>query len=399
MNHLKIIQLPSVFFLLMVSLNGGLVFGQTQEPSSTNPLQTDLADPLLPKLDRPLSPLEKSKLEKACDDLNAQALKLFNESEEEEAFKIWYRELRLRRELGQFEEVSALGRVGEFAWQKNRSNDVEIISKRLEAIESQANNQKQLDPNLLNAFGKAYQQIKQFDRALSIYQQILANARQQKNLETQKEALLAIGSLNLARFNYQNAATAYEELLAIATEEENHLERTNYLSKLAEIYNEATQPTNGIKIKLQLAETYLKEQKNRELAVLKISIADDYQSLDRPEPASQNYQEAFDLAWSLQDYSLASQALEKLGELYQEYQQLDSALQIYQQLLRVEQKTYNFYGLMNTYDRLGQIYLTRQHYDRALVSFQKGLEIAKTLKYQESYFSSQIKQVEQQKNQ
>ncbi|MGL5806395.1 MAG: hypothetical protein ACRC11_13305, partial [Xenococcaceae cyanobacterium] len=138
MNYLKIIQLPSVFFLLMVSLNGGLVFGQTQEHSSTNPLQTDLGDPLLPKVDRPLSPLEKSKLEKACDDLNAQASQLFNESKEEEAFKIWYRELRLRRELGQFEEVSALGRVGELAWQKNRSKDVEIISKRLEALEQQA---------------------------------------------------------------------------------------------------------------------------------------------------------------------------------------------------------------------------------------------------------------------
>ncbi|MGL5877833.1 MAG: hypothetical protein ACRC2V_08640, partial [Xenococcaceae cyanobacterium] len=158
MNYLKIIQLPSVFFLLMVSLNGGLVFGQTQEHSSTNPLQTDLGDPLLPKVDRPLSPLEKSKLEKACDDLNAQASQLFNESKEEEAFKIWYRELRLRRELGQFEEVSALGRVGELAWQKNRSNDVEIISKRLEAIcrrqcyaiEQQANSTQQFEPTLLN---------------------------------------------------------------------------------------------------------------------------------------------------------------------------------------------------------------------------------------------------------
>jgi tetratricopeptide (TPR) repeat protein len=299
--------------------------------------------------------------------------------------------------LGQLEEVPALGRVGEIAWQKNRKTDLQIISNRLKAIEQEASTKQKLESDLLQVLGKAYQQLRELDLALAIYQKLLVNVRQNKNIEAQKETLKIIGQLNLSRFDYANAAQVYEELLAIAKTEEDTLNQGIYLNQLAEIYQESSQPANGLKVKLQLAETYDKQSKNRELAELKLSIANDYQLLDRPEPASDNYREAFQLAWSLQDFALASQALNKLGYLYQQYQQIDAALQIYQQLIKVEQKAYNFYGLMNTYDRLGQIYLEQNNYALALNSFRKGLEIAKSLNYQEDYFLAKIAQVDRQK--
>jgi tetratricopeptide (TPR) repeat protein len=396
-TYSSIIKVLSTFCLLIVSVSGDFAIAQTQRFRFGNPLEVNVPDPLLPQGDLPLSPSDKDRLQKATDDLNNQATNLLQEDKEEEAFDLWYRELRLRRQLGQLEEVPALGRVGEIAWQKNRKTDLQIISNRLKAIEQEASTKQKLESDLLQVLGKAYQQLRELDLALAIYQKLLVNVRQNKNIEAQKETLKIIGQLNLSRFDYANAAQVYEELLAIAKTEEDTLNQGIYLNQLAEIYQESSQPANGLKVKLQLAETYDKQSKNRELAELKLSIANDYQLLDRPEPASENYREAFQLAWSLQDFALASQALNKLGYLYQQYQQIDAALQIYQQLIKVEQKAYNFYGLMNTYDRLGQIYLEQNNYALALNSFRKGLEIAKSLNYQEDYFLAKIAQVDRQK--
>jgi tetratricopeptide (TPR) repeat protein len=396
-TYSSIIKVLSIFCLLIVSVSGDFAIAQTQRFRFGNPLEVNVPDPLLPQGDLPLSPSDKDRLQKATDDLNNQATNLLQEDKEEEAFDLWYRELRLRRQLGQLEEVPALGRVGEIAWQKNRKTDLQIISNRLKAIEQEASAKQKLEPDLLQVLGKAYQQVRELDLALAIYQKLLVNVRQNKNIEAQKETLKIIGQLNLSRFDYANAAQVYEELLAIAKTEEDTLNQGIYLNQLAEIYQESSQPANGLKVKLQLAETYDKQSKNRELAELKLSFANDYQLLDRPEPASDNYREAFQLAWSLQDFALASQALNKLGYLYQQYQQIDAALQIYQQLIKVEQKAYNFYGLMNTYDRLGQIYLEQNNYALALNSFRKGLEIAKSLNYQEDYFLAKIAQVDRQK--
>ena len=95
----------------------------------------------------------------------------------------------------------------------------------------------------------------------------------------------------------------------------------------------------------------------------------------------------------LQQFGAASEALQKLGNLYFAYNDPDSAVQIYQELVKVEQLSQNFYGLMNTYDRIGQIYLEQQKYPQALEKFKQGLEIAKSLQYQESYFTKQIEQL------
>ena len=51
--------------------------------------------------------------------------------------------------------------------------------------------------------------------------------------------------------------------------------------------------------------------------------------------------------------------------------------------------------MMNTYDQIGQLYLQRGSYPEALAAFQNGLQLAQQLKYQETYFTQQIQQVNQ----
>jgi hypothetical protein len=48
---------------------------------------------------------------------------------------------------------------------------------------------------------------------------------------------------------------------------------------------------------------------------------------------------------------------------------------------------------------MGQIYLEQKNYPKALNAFQQGLELAKSLQYQENYFTTQIERATQQSSQ
>ncbi|AFY77253.1 tetratricopeptide repeat protein [Pleurocapsa sp. PCC 7327] len=387
----------AIIFLETAVIQEYKAIAQSEQTNRPDPLEQPIEDSLLPSRRRSLTPFEVRRLREALDALNAEAQVQLQAGDANKAFEIWYRELRLRRTLGRLEEIDALGRVGQIAWEQERSQDVQIITKHLNVVQQEAESEASLSPELLKAFATAYQQVHNINNSIEIYQKILDNARQEKDTSAEEEALKKLGELYLAKFDYPNAAKIYEELLKRSQSRSNSYNEGIYLQKLAKIYSQALRPKNAVRIKEQLAENYQNNQITLALAELKLEIGADYETLKQPEKASQNYQEAFSLAWSQQEYGTAGDALIKLGNLYQAYNQDDYALQIYQELIKVEQQSYNYYGLMQTYDRIGQIYLKQKNYPQALTAFQQGLEIARSLKYREDYFLSQIKQINSQK--
>ncbi|WP_013320304.1 tetratricopeptide repeat protein [Gloeothece verrucosa] len=401
MSYLKplsqIIPVIALVFTISISQETGNLANAAQsfEPS---PLEIPIKDPLIPSLKRPLTPFEVRRLREALDELDTQAKAQLDAGNTDGAFEIWYRELRLRRFLGNLEEIQALGRVGAIAWDKSRTQDVKNISTRLVLVQQQAQQKGPLTPQLLDAFATAYQQLRKIDQSINIQQQILANARQQGDLPTQTKALTTIGDLYLSRFDYGKAAPIYEDLLKIAQSQQDSYQEGIYLKQLAEIYSETLQPANAVKIKEDLANNYLKNQQIQSIPDIKILIGQDYDTLNQPEKASQNFQEAFSLAWALQQYGAAGKALTQLGDLYRKYKQDDYALQIYGELIKVEQRSYNYYGLMNAYDKIGEIYLSKNNYSSAIAAFQQGLELARAISYNENYFMTKIDQANQKKN-
>lgn len=396
-NYFK--TLNSIVVVLAICFGTAISSTLAQTEPSVSPLDITAPDPLLPQppVKRPLSPLERYTLKEALDRLDRQATEQMQAGNPDAAFTIWYRELRLRRALGRLEEIQALGRVGDIAWQQNRKLDGQIIAKRLETIEREAETEGQLNSELLNAFALAYQKLRLSDRSIAIYQKILNNARQAGDRQTEETILKTIAQLYLSSFDYSQAAVTYEELLTKAQAQSDSFNELIYLQKLVYIYNQSIQPANALKVKQELEKNYLKNAQQDKLASIKISIADDYAALQQPEKASQTYQEAFNLAWSLQQLATASEALEKLGNIYVAYDNQEYALQIYQELLKVQGQSYNYFGLMNTYDRIGEIYLRQKNYERALAAWQQGLEIAKSLKYDEEYFQTKINGIGRQK--
>lgn len=394
-----LLSLASILLPLALLYNSPLALADSRksktESAFFNPLEITTPDPLLPNPNLPLTPLQRLKLKANLDELDRQATARYAAGDRFGAFAIWNRELRLRRALGFQEEIEALGRVGEIAWRDNQRPEVQVITQRLQAIQKTVQFQPTVDIQLLRSLGLAFQQVREPNNAIAIYEQILATARQQQDAATVQATLKTLAELNLSWFDYTKAAAAYQELLSLATEAGDRLGILTNLQQLDFIYEQAKLYQQAIAVKQKLFDYQNDPQFSLSLPALRIAIAQDFLALGQLQSAFQNFQQAYTSAWSSQQYDLASDSLRQLITLYRSQGQIDAALQTSQILLQAEEFASDLYGMMTAYDQIGQMYREQGDKPQALAAFQKGLELAKQLNYQDTYFAGQIQQINQ----
>jgi len=389
-----------------------------------NPLELLEPDPLLPQLQvaRPLTVEESRQLSQALDQLSAQALALFQAGKSDDAFELWNRELRLRRVLGPRQEVRSLGRIGAIAWQDNRAGQVRVINERLQAIQTRleqpAANPEQIqnvlisrdpDPKALRQLlGVAYQQIRAQSQAVAIYEQQLANLPT-GDRRAKAEVMAALAELHFAWFDYPKAEAVYLDLLPLVRaigpvglvdplqeqqpapdDKRARLTEVDVLKRLIYSYEQTRQYEKAIATLETLIELYQGRNLPEPIPALRLAVAVNYDKQGNAEQAIANYQKTYFLAQPLRQFSYSSDALNRLGELYQAQKRSDKALEIYRFLLDVEQQSYNLYGRMMTFDRIGKIHLERQERAQAIAAFQQALALARQLNFREDYFTQQI---------
>jgi tetratricopeptide (TPR) repeat protein len=374
------------------------VAGQPSQLIESNPLLSTEPDPLLPnppKNGQLVSP-EREILAQALDQLNLEATAQLAAGNTPVAFAIWNRELRLRRYLGPMDELAALSRVGAIAWEQEDSTQLRIITRRLENLEvdycSPSKNSCGLE--FLTALVKGYESVKARDLAIKVYQTMLADAQNRQDIETTKTLWSAIARLSLEKLDYTGAAMAYEQLLAIAETQGNQPEVINYVEQLSYIYSQGKQYSQAIAMRQRLVQFYLNTQDLRLIPELKLAIGQDYQILNQLNLAINNYQESYTLAWTLQQFAVAREALIKIANIYQQAAELEKAIQVYEALVIVDQRATNFYGLMTTYWQLGKLYKMRENYPQAIAAFQRGLEISQQFQFTD-YQSDFIQNIEE----
>ena len=389
---------------------------ETPNQFSPNPLESTEPDPLLPSPPETgtVSGEKRERLAQELDRLNIEAAALLAAGETIQAFETWNRELRLRRYLGKAEELTALERVVEIAWNNNQQLQVQWITKRLEVLQQEIEAEEPVNIELLQALGSAFRTARAKDQAIQAYQAVVAQARKRQDVTTLQQGLIAIGDIYLNWLDYDNAAIAYEELLEI--QQQSDLQTTvsqettsgvvtttsskaDTLRQLAFIYNQSGKPLQAITAKERLVDFYQNLQSLAEIPEIKISIASDYEQLGRLNLASQYYQEAYSIAQSIQQFYSASDALESLAKLYLSQDKKEAAIEIYKVQLLMDQQFFNVYGMMDTYDQMGQVYSQLKAYPLAMSSFQKGLELARQLGgYREGYFLQKLNKLNQRIN-
>ncbi len=374
---------------------------------SPNPLESTEPDPLLPNPPTSgiLSGEKREEFSQELDKLNIEAAALLGAGETTKAFETWNRELRLRRYLGKAEELAALSRVAEIAWNNSQKLQVQWITKRLEILQPEIQEEEAPNLELLQALGSAFNIVRAKDPAVEVYQQVIVEARKQEDVATLKQALTAIGEIYLNWLDYDNAAIAYEELLEVQQQSDSEIseiettnppvssnfEKVSTLRQLAFIYNQGGKPLQAITAKERLVDFYEGQQNIIEVPEIKISIGGDYEELGRLNLASQYYQEAYSIAQSIQRFVTASDALENLAALYLSQDKKEAAIEIYKVQLLMDQQFVNVYGMMETYDRMGQVYAQLKAFGLAMSSFQRGLELSRQLGgYRESYFLQKL---------
>ncbi|MEG4350408.1 tetratricopeptide repeat protein [Microcoleus sp. LAD1_D3] len=417
-------SLPIGCLLFLWLCAGSIASAQTNPPAldqfSPNPLEITTPDPLTPA-NESLSSTQRDELTAALEELNLEAAAKLQAGDGAGAFEIWFRELRLRRYLGPAAEIAALSRVGSVAWSNGKNLELQLITKRLQAIQKEVKSQVPLNTELLPTFAAAFQQVRAKGPTVEVYQEILANARQNQDILAEGQILKAIGLIHINWLSYEKAAPVYEELATLIQENralfaansavENSAvvagngappqpvtppTEVDTLRQLAYVYQQSKQPLKAIAAREKLASVYVNLQNPSAIPPLKIAIASDYQTIGQINLAAQYYQEAYNLAVPIQQYAQASEALDKLALLYRSQKQWEPTLRIYQMQLLLEERAYNFYGLMNTYDNIGQVYQEMKAYDKALESYQKGLDVAKRLGHRQEYFAKKIQKVNKQ---
>ncbi|NEP44047.1 MAG: tetratricopeptide repeat protein [Okeania sp. SIO2H7] len=384
---------------------------------SPNPLLQSEPDPMFLELREGdnLTDEPREELATFLDELNLEAAALLAAGDSLTAFEIWNRELRLRRYLGPAEELAALRRVAAIAWDINQKLQVRWITQRLSQLKDEFELQETVDLSLLQALGLAFEEVRDRLSTIEVYQGILTTAKERENSTLVKQTLATIAQIELDWLEYDNAAIAYEELLGILEEEnllpgeeppENNLEFTledsnlqpvliptpiETLQQLIFIYDRADEPLRAITAKERLTSIYIGQSNFQPIPELKIAIAEDYQLIGKLNLASQYYQEAYEIAQSIQQFYSASEALQKLGDLYWSQDRQESALEIYRVQLLMDREFYNTYGMMEDYDRIGQIHSQLEDYRQARSAFEEGLELATQLGgYRADYFQGKI---------
>ena len=358
----------------------------------SDPLTTEPRDPLLPVLPirRPLSPLEKFELENQLDALNQEAQVLLASGEANLAFEQWIREVRLRRILGDEQEMMAMERVGTLAWENQRPTETQLITLRLEQIRSEVETQDPLDVQKLETLADLLLVLRDQPAALAIYQQLLDLAVQQGDVEAQIAGLKRIGETHLAWFEFAAASEIYQQILAFVWVEGDPTVAEEALKNLIFAYQQDDQALKAIQYQQQLITFYQAQGIDAPIPAIEFAIAQNYQAVNRPDQAAVHYQTAYAEAQRLQQYGYSSDVLWQLADLYRGLNRFEDTLYVLQLLVEVEKQSYNAYGIMNVFDQMAQLYKTQGETEQAIRAFREGLILARQLNYRQDYFEQQI---------
>lgn len=370
---------------------------EIRDPFLADPLQDAPRDPLLPpqpEVPRPLSPLEQFQLETNLDALNQSALALWQAEQGDAAFVLWLREVRLRRLLGLPTEIAAIQRVGGYAWDAGRTQDVQLLTARLQQIQRQLEAAESPNVQLLQETALGFEILGAPTEAIAAYRQLAALALASGRVGQHRAYLERVASLEDAWFRFTDAAATYRELYTLEPGSTSvSVETVVYLRREIVNLERAQQFERAIAVQQELAGLYTSLQLLELVPDLQRAIAQNYQTLDQLDAASRYYQAAYTNAITLEQFEVASEVVDQLAAVYRQLDRLEDVRYLYEQRLLVDRKVYDAYGLMDTFDQLGQVYEQLGQIDEAVAAFQEGLILARHLKHQQTYFAEQIQRL------
>lgn len=234
--------------------------------------------------------------------------------------------------------------------------------------------------NALSNLGHAYYLLDNYDKTVAYHQQALVILRETKDRYGEGTLLNFLGSAYLSLGDYSKAIECYEQSLAVAQEIKNRQGEGNALSNLGLVYNNLANYGKAIEYyKQSLA--IAQEIKNRKREGDNLGkLGSVYRALGDDARAIKYHEQSLAITRELQDRQGEGIALSNLGNVYYELSNYHMAIEYYQQSLAITREIKDRWGEKIALANLGSTHDALGHYSKAIEYYQQSLTIAREIK-------------------
>jgi tetratricopeptide (TPR) repeat protein len=229
------------------------------------------------------------------------------------------------------------------------------------------------------ALRKAYIDLKQHQRAIEYYQQLLEICQEINDHLGEASSLIGLGNAYNSLKQYEQAIEYYQQSLEICREINERSEEAICLNNLGIAYDSLKQYERAIEYYQQSLETFREINDRSGEASSLNNLGNKYYSLGQYERAIEYYQQSLEIKREIGDRSGEASSLYNLGNAYDSLGQYQRAIEYYQQFLKIKREIGNRSGEASSLYNLGNKYYCLKQYERAIEYYQQSLEIKREI--------------------
>jgi CHAT domain-containing protein/Tfp pilus assembly protein PilF len=228
--------------------------------------------------------------------------------------------------------------------------------------------------------GDAYAGLNQHEKAMEVFEQVLAMSRASNLRARESLALNNLGVANYSLGRFEKAIEYYEQALAIAREVGDRAGEGRTLNHMGEAYDSLSRYEKAIEYYEQ-ALAIAREVGDRLGEGVRLgNIGVAYHSMDRPEMAVKYYEQALAIAREVKDRTGEATALTNLGLAYRMLGQTEKAIEYYERALPIRREVKDWNGEAITLSNLGAVYGTLGLYEKTVEYYEQSLVIRREIR-------------------
>ena len=251
------------------------------------------------------------------------------------------------------------------------ANHARITKDNKKAIEAYQNLAKISPDNsdIESALGNIYENSGDFTKAREFYQKLLtANP---KDIST----LLAIGRVEILSGNPQASLDPLNRALSLAIQVENQEQKGSILHVLAAAYASLNKPDDALVNYQQALEIRRSLGDKKGIADGLNMVAETYDGLGKSDLAFKNYNDALQIYREIGDQEDIGNVLGNLGQYDDDRGKYDEALKLFKEALQIHRDLRNQNSEALILNNIGNTYLFKGDYDNARGYFEQALQL------------------------
>jgi len=251
------------------------------------------------------------------------------------------------------------------------ANHARITKDNKKAIEAYQNLAKISPDNsdIESALGNIYENSGDFTKAREFYQKLLtANP---KDIST----LLAMGRVEILSGNPQASLDPLNRALSLAIQVENQEQKGSILHVLAAAYASLNKPDDALVNYQQALEIRRSLGDKKGIADGLNMVAETYDGLGKSDLAFKNYNDALQIYREIGDQEDIGNVLGNLGQYDDDRGKYDEALKLFKEALQIHRDLRNQNNEALILNNIGNTYLFKGDYDNARGYFEQALQL------------------------